>query len=135
MADNVHDDDGFTLIELLAVIVIIGILAVIAFPAFLGQKSKGQRAALRSDLRNVSSAQESYFVDNGTYTTDEAALADEGFQRSPDVSELEINVYTADGAAAFCAHATHLGSGAEAWFSSYTGSISEVVPDVASCPA
>ena len=47
------EEEGFTLIELLVVIIIIGILAAIAIPVFLSQKSKGYEASMKSDLRTV----------------------------------------------------------------------------------
>jgi prepilin-type N-terminal cleavage/methylation domain-containing protein len=65
----VRNTKGFTLIELLIVVVIIGILAAIAIPKFANTKEKAYVAAMKSDLRNLISAQESYFADNVTYTT------------------------------------------------------------------
>jgi type IV pilus assembly protein PilA len=59
---------GFTLIELLIVILIIGILAAIALPAFLGQRSKGQDSDAKSAARNLVSAVESFYATNQTYT-------------------------------------------------------------------
>ena len=59
---------GFTLIELLIVVVIIGILAAIAIPKFGATKNKAYLAAMKSDLRNLVTAEESYFADNVTYT-------------------------------------------------------------------
>jgi len=60
---------GFTLIELLIVVVIIGILATIAIPKFASSKEKAFLAAMKADLRNLVTAEESYFFDNSTYTT------------------------------------------------------------------
>ncbi len=58
---------GFTLIELLIVVVIIGILAAIAIPKFASTKEQAFVANMRSDLRNLVTAQEDYFYQNSTY--------------------------------------------------------------------
>ena len=60
---------GFTLIELLIVVVIIGILTAIAIPKFAATKGKANFAAMKSDLHNLTTAQESFFYDSAKYTT------------------------------------------------------------------
>ena len=60
---------GFSLIELLIVVVIIGILAAIAIPKFANTKEKAYIAQMKSDLKNLASAQESYFSDRSQYAT------------------------------------------------------------------
>jgi type IV pilus assembly protein PilA len=59
---------GFTLIELLIVIAIIGVLAAIAIPQFISYRSKSYNSTAMTDLRNVSTAQEAYFVDHKIYS-------------------------------------------------------------------
>jgi prepilin-type N-terminal cleavage/methylation domain-containing protein len=65
---------GFTLIELLIVVVIIGILAVIAIPKFVNTKEKAYVGQMKSDLRNLATAEEGFFYDSAFYTSSLAAL-------------------------------------------------------------
>ena len=65
---------GFTLIELLIVVVIIGILAAFAVPKFQSTKGKAYTSSLRSDLRNLATAEEAYFYESGVYTANLASL-------------------------------------------------------------
>ena len=63
-----EEEKGFTLIELLVVILIIGILAAIAIPAFLNQRQKAYDSQAKSNLRTAQTAEETYSTDNsGAY--------------------------------------------------------------------
>jgi type IV pilus assembly protein PilA len=67
LRERINQEKGFTLIELLVVILIIGILAAIALPAFLGQQQKGEDADAKSTARNAVSQIESCYANEQDY--------------------------------------------------------------------
>jgi prepilin-type N-terminal cleavage/methylation domain-containing protein len=84
MLSRFHKREGFTLIELMIVIAIIGILAAIAIPQFSAYRTRSYNSAAQSDLRNLATAQEAYFVDENTYgnVIDDLASGTYGYQQS-----------------------------------------------------
>jgi type IV pilus assembly protein PilA len=71
LSRRAKDEKGFTLIELLVVILIIGILAAIAIPAFLNQRNKAYDSAAKSQIKTAQTAEETYATDqNGSYASD-----------------------------------------------------------------
>ena len=75
LRQRAQSEKGFTLIELLVVILIIGILAAIALPAFLNQRSKAQDTEAKSAARTAQTAMETFYTDEQTYVgADEAAV-------------------------------------------------------------
>jgi type IV pilus assembly protein PilA len=82
-----HGQEGFTLIELLVVILIIGILAAVAIPAFLNQKGKANDANVKSDINTAQTAEETFFTDGQAYS-----------QTNSDLTSIEPTLTQAFGA-------------------------------------
>ena len=93
---------GFTLIELLIVVVIIGLLAVIAIPKVANTKQKAYVAQMKSDLKNLATAEEAFFYDSTYYTSNLVAL--NNFRSSTGVT-LSILEATPGGWSAQAVHA------------------------------
>jgi type IV pilus assembly protein PilA len=92
---NSRNEKGFTLIELMIVIAIIGILAAIAIPQFSAYRKRAFNAAAESDVRNMATAEEAYYVDWQTYTSTQSLLT--GYVQSASVQPTvggDTNSYT-----------------------------------------
>ncbi len=87
---------GFTLIELMIVVVIVGILAGVAYPSFREQSRRSARAEARAALLDASSRQEQFLLDNKSYT---ATLSNLQVASATETGKYAVSV---DGATAGC---------------------------------
>jgi type IV pilus assembly protein PilA len=101
-----RDRNGFTLIELLIVVVIIGILATIAIPKFASTKEQAFLSNMRTDLRNLATAQTAFEADNGSFYSGPVPAAALVYNPSQGVS-ISISNVTPTG---WAAQATHTGT-------------------------
>jgi type IV pilus assembly protein PilA len=93
------EEKGFTLIELLVVIMINGILAAIALPAFLGQRQKGQDSEAKSNARNIVSHVESCYTQEQDYqncTNSAQDLQDSGIPLGTAGGQVNVTSGAAD---------------------------------------
>ena len=91
---------GFTLIELLIVVVIIGLLAAIAIPKFQDTRGRAHVSMLQSDLKNLSTMQENFYVLQNSYASDISSI---GFVASDNVT-IEIVEGSSQGWSARASH-------------------------------
>jgi type IV pilus assembly protein PilA len=107
-----EDEKGFTLIELLVVILIIGILAAIALPAFLNQREKAQDTEAKSGARTAETAMETLYTDTQDYSTG-TVTALVGIE--PALSQLGTRLTTTPAAQNYVINVTSKGTNARHW--------------------
>ena len=138
-APSTRQDAGFTLIELLVVMIIIGILAAIAIPAFLNQRRNAIGSSQIADLRSVADEVEGFYVNNEEYPTtfvwsgDQVAMSTPlgtGTQRVTVGNEIRYSLNP--GSTAYCLLAHNVKAASDRVWIATAGGIQP--PAVTPCP-
>jgi type IV pilus assembly protein PilA len=87
LRERAGSESGFTLIELLVVMLILGILAAIAIPAFLNQKNKASDSQAKTNVRTMQTAMETWATDHNGYYNCPATVC--GTAQSPNTASLQ----------------------------------------------
>lgn len=96
------DGRGFTLIELLVVVTIIGVLAAISLPSYIGQQDRAKDTAAQAQLRTAATAQQLHYAEEGAHADDVEALEAQGFRQG----DQEVAVASGGTADSYCMEAT-----------------------------
>ncbi|MCU1693340.1 MAG: secretory protein [Frankiales bacterium] len=126
-----NNEGGFTLIELLVVMIIIGILAAIAIPAFLSQKQKAKDTSAKSDVSTIGKEVAAYYVDgtgtlsvsgsSGTWTLSGTGLTTAITGKLSDGNSVGSSTITSD--AAWCVAVTSGGTSPKTYSYSATNGL------------
>jgi prepilin-type N-terminal cleavage/methylation domain-containing protein len=123
-------DDGFSLVELLVVMVILGVLAAIAIPAFLNQRRSGYDTSAKSDLRNFATLEEEHLQERDFYGS--IAQLQANGEAINLTKHVTVTVVHYDVGTGYCLSAKHASSDTTWYFDSLARGVQD--PGATGCP-